>query len=118
MKKIILVLAVLSFPFLAVAKYNAPKGIVSRSDKIANWQVETLDKDGDGKLSIDEFKKKTENYGRDERRNVRRAQKEGIYMTPEQQFKAMDTDEDGLVSDEEMAEYVRKQRDSTDGLYY
>lgn len=60
---------------IAEAKYNAPEGIVSRSDKIANWQLGELDADGDGKLSLDEFKRKTENYGRDERRNVRRAKR-------------------------------------------
>ena len=92
MKKVFALFVLLGMAGIAEAKYNAPEGIVSRSDKIANWQLGELDADGDGKLSLDEFKRKTENYGRDERRNVRRAKKEGIYMSPEQQFKAADTD--------------------------
>ena len=111
MKKFLaLFVLLLGMAGIAEAKYNAPEGIVSRSDKIANWQL--------GKLSLDEFKRKTENYGRDERRNVRRAKKEGIYMSPEQQFKAADTDEDGFLSDSELAEFIRKQRDAHEGLYY
>lgn len=108
---------VIAFSAYVQAKYEAPPGIVTRSDKITNWQLNELDEDGDGKLTLDEFKKKTENYGREERRNVRRAQKEGFYMSPEEQFKAMDKDKDGKVSDEEMADFVREQRDKH-GMYY
>ena len=72
MKKVFALFVLLGMAGIAEAKYNAPEGIVSRSDKIANWQLGELDADGDGKLSLDEFKRKTENYGRDERRNVRR----------------------------------------------
>ena len=99
MKKIFVLLFVAFFVCEAEAKYNAPEGIVSRSDKIANWQLDELDTDKDGKLSLDEFKRKVDNYGREERRNVRRAKKKGKYMSPEQQFKAADADEDGLLSD-------------------
>lgn len=108
----------IGFSGLALAKYTAPEGIVSRSDKIANWQVNELDADKDGKLTVDEYKQKTENYSREERRNVRKAKKEGKYMTPEEQFKAMDKDKDGKVSNEEMAEFVKKQREETQGMYY
>ncbi len=118
MKKFLALFVLLAAVGTAEAKYNAPEGIVSRSDKIANWQMNELDGDGDGKLSPDEFKRKTANYGRDERRNVRRAKKEGIYMSPEQQFKAADTDEDGFLSDAELADFIRKQRDEHEGLYY
>lgn len=76
MKKFLaLFVLLLGMSGIAEAKYNAPEGIVSRSDKIASWQLGELDADGDGKLSLDEFKRKTENYGRDERRNVRRAKR-------------------------------------------
>ena len=118
MKKVFALFVLLGMAGIAEAKYNAPEGIVSRSDKIANWQLGELDADGDVKVSLDEFKLKSENYGRDERRNVRRAKKEGIYMSPEQQFKAADTDEDGFLSDSELAEFIRKQRDAHEGLYY
>ena len=118
MKKMLALLFMLAFVYEAEAKYNAPAGIVSRSDKIANWQMNELDADRDGKLSLDEFKRKVANYGRDERRNVRRAKKEGFYMSPEQQFKAADTDEDGFLSSAELADFVRKQRDDNEGIYY
>lgn len=108
---------IVGFSAYAQAKYEAPKGIKSRSDKITSWQINELDEDGDGKLTLDEFKKKTENYGREERRNVRKAQKEGFYMSPEEQFKAMDKNKDGKVSDEEMAEFVKEQREEH-GMYY
>lgn len=64
MKKVFALFVLLGMAGIAEAKYNAPEGIVSRSDKIANWQLGELDADGDGKLSLDEFKRKTENYGR------------------------------------------------------
>ena len=118
MKKIVALLFVMACVCEAEAKYNAPAGIVSRSDKIANWQLDELDSDKDGKLSLDEFKRKVDNYGRDERRNVRRAKKEGFYMSPEQQFKAADADEDGFLSDAELAEFIRAQRDNNQGIYY
>lgn len=118
MKKFFALIIGLTIAGIAEAKYNAPAGVVSRSDKIANWQMGELDTNGDGKLSLDEFKRKTDNYGRDERRNVRRAKKEGIYMSPEQQFKAADSDKDGFLSDAELAEFIRKQRDAHEGLYY
>lgn len=63
MKKVFALFVLLGMAGIAEAKYNAPEGIVSRSDKIANWQLGELDADGDGKLSLDEFKRKTENYG-------------------------------------------------------
>lgn len=118
MKKIVALLFLMLFIGVAEAKYNAPEGIVSRSDKIANWQMNELDANKDGKLSVDEFKRKAENYGRDERRNVRRAKKEGFYMSPEQQFKAADTDKDGFLSDAELADFIRQQRDDNEGIYY
>lgn len=118
MKKMLALLFMLAFVYEAEAKYNAPAGIVSRSDKIANWQMDKLDTNKDGKLSLDEFKRKVENYGRDERRNVRRAKKEGFYMSPEQQFKAADTDKDGFLSDAELSGFIREQRDDNEGIYY
>ena len=119
MKKIVLIALcfVIGLSARVQAKYVAPEGIKSRSDKITSWQINELDEDGDGKLSLDEFKRKTENYGREERRNVLRAQKEGFYMSPEDQFKAMDKNKDGKISDEEMADFVKEQREEH-GMYY
>lgn len=118
MKKFLFLFVLLGTIGIAEAKYNAPAGIESRSEKIANWQLGELDADRDGKLSPDEFNRKVDNYGRNERRNVRRAKKEGIYMSVQQQFKKADTDKDGFLSDAELANFIRMQRDKHEGLYY
>ena len=39
MKKVFALFVLLGMAGIAEAKYNAPEGIVSRSDKIANWQL-------------------------------------------------------------------------------
>lgn len=117
MKKMFWALLLMAFSGNVQAKYNAPEGVITRSMYIADWQVRELDTDGDGKLSLEEFKRKVENYSRDDRRNVRQAKKEGRYMTPEEQFTVMDKDKDGLVTEDEMADFVRAQRDEY-GVYY
>lgn len=119
MKKfgLIILSLIVGFSGVAGAKYEAPEGIRTRSDKISTWQRNELDTNGDGKLSLEEFKEKKQDYSREDRRNVRKAQNEGIYMTPEEQFKAMDVDKDGFVTEDEMATFIRVQRDEY-GMYY
>ena len=55
--------------------------------------------------------------GDTDRRNIRRNKKNGTYQTPEEQFKAMDKNNDGLVSEKERADYIREQRDNGNFLY-
>ena len=101
------------------AKYTFPEGmpVQSRSEEIAAYQLREYDKDNDGKLSLEEFENRFDNLTREDRRNIRRNKKKGIYKTPEEQFKEMDKNGDGLVDEQERAEYIRKQRDSGDYLY-
>lgn len=104
---------------IAEAKYNAPaEGKVrSRSQEIASYQMREFDEDGDGVLTSEEYEKRFDKLTREDRRNLRRAQKEGSYMSPEEQFKAMDTDEDGKVSEEERSNFIRKMRDEGNYFY-
>ncbi|MBO5442333.1 MAG: EF-hand domain-containing protein [Alphaproteobacteria bacterium] len=103
----------------AEAKYNPPaEGKVrSRSQEIAAYQMREFDEDGDGVLTVEEYEKRFDKLTREDRRNLRRANKEGNYMSPEEQFKAMDTDEDGKVSEEERAVFIRKMRDEGNYFY-
>lgn len=119
MNKLLLIGVGLVLSGIAEAKYNFPEGanVKSRSEEIATYQMKELDADGDGTLSREEFEKRFETLSREDRRNIRRAKKEGTYMTPEEQFKAMDTNKDGVVSMSERAAFIKQQRDSGSRLY-
>lgn len=120
MKKLTLMTLGLIFAATIVeAKYTFPKdaNVKSRSEEIAAYQMKKLDKDGDGSLSQEEFEKRFETLSREDRRNIRKAKENGTYMTPEEQFKAMDTNKDGKVDEQERAVFVRKMRDSGINLY-
>lgn len=120
MKKLILMTLGLIFAAtMAEAKYTFPKdaNVKSRSEEIASYQMKEYDKDGDGSLSQDEFEKRFEKLTREDRRNIRKAKQNGTYMTPEEQFKAMDTNKDGKVDEQERAIFIRKMRDSGVNLY-
>lgn len=103
----------------AEAKYNPPaEGKVrSRSQEIAAYQMREFDEDGDGVLTSEEYEKRFDKLTREDRRNLRRANKEGSYMSPEEQFKAMDADGDGKVTEEERATFIRKMRDEGNYFY-
>lgn len=103
-------LSVLALPCVVNAKYNPPKDVpqVSRAQKIAISEFNRLDKDGDGKLSPEEFGAKIRNYTRTEEKNIRRARKKGIYQSPEAQFAAADKDEDGFLSFNELTAYIEE----------
>ena len=113
------VLILLGMAGVAEAKYVFPPDhqVKSRSEEIAEYQMKEYDKDGDGALSLEEFEKRFEKLTRDPRRNIRRNKKNGTYQTPEEQFKAMDKNNDGLVSEKERADYIREQRDNGNFLY-
>lgn len=73
-----------------------------RADKI----MERVDKTGHGIVSLDEFK--NQKLTRGERREIRREKKDGIYKTPEEEFRLIDKNGDGMASYEEMREYYTR----------
>ena len=101
------------------AKYSPPPegSVKTRSDYLADYQLNLYDEDKDGKLSEEEYKKRFENMSRSDRRNFRKAQKSGESISVESRFKAMDANNDGKVSEDEMAEYIKKMRDAADYSY-
>jgi len=103
----------------AAAKYVFPKDhqVKSRSEEIAAYQMKEYDEDGDGVLSEEEFEKRFDKLTREDRRNIRRNKKNGVYLSPDEQFKAMDKNNDGKVDERERAEYIREQRDNGNFLY-
>lgn len=117
-----LLLSALLAPLGANAKYNPPKDVpqVSRAQKIAVAEMSSLDKDGDGKLSPEEFGAKVKTYTRTDEKNVRRARKKGFYQTPEQQFQAADKDNDGFLTYKELSDYISEyqKQDKGRAQYY
>lgn len=118
MKKIILGLVV---SFLVVqtvdAKFNPPKnsGYLSAGDRQAKGYFSQAKELEDGKMTLEEYKSRT--ITRTEERIIRKDKKNGVYQTDEEIFKAMDTDQDGLVSEEEMSAYITKIRESGRQFY-
>ena len=119
MKNWVVLAGVLLLSGQAWGKYTFPEGmnVKSRSEEIASYQMQEYDKDKDGKLSLEEYERRFENLTREDRRNIRRNKKKGTYKTPEEQFKEMDKDGDGLVDEQERAEYINNQRKNEDYLY-
>lgn len=113
----LLILGLIFVVSIANAKYVAPAGIESRSDKISGYQMQGLDEDRDGKLTEEEYKERFNKLTREDRRNMYKAKKDGAYKSPQDQFKAMDTNEDGKVTEEEMSKFIRKMRDEGNYFY-
>lgn len=116
-KLYLLILGLVFIVSVANAKYVAPEGIESRSDKITAYQMKGLDEDKDGKLTEEEYKERFNKLTREDRRNLHKAKKDGAYKSPEEQFKAMDTNEDGKVTEEEMSKFIRKMREEENYFY-
>ena len=80
------------------------------------YQINMYDTDQDGRLSPEEFSGKSKaSETRETRRQIRRAKKEGIYQKPDDQFKTIDTNEDGYITLKELETYVHKQTKDSKG---
>ncbi len=90
------------------AKYVAPADVKTRGTKTSAYMFSQQDADGDGKLTLEEFKNQRET--RDVKERNRYLKKKGVYKSPEEQFKEMDEDGDGKISQEDLAKYLDKQR--------
>lgn len=109
MKKILLLLA-MSFIVSDVceAKYTYPKDVPTGTERMVNRRMRNYDKDGTEGMSLEEYQdyRKTRTYY--ERQQERRAKRDGSYVSPEDAFKQMDADGDGVVSRDEMLSYEKK----------
>jgi hypothetical protein len=123
MKKIILMFAVFTalFAMNTEAKYNPPPEYVPHWKRKAYNEFIRLDKDQDGKLSIEEFSAKhNKKMTREEQKIIRSAKKKGTYQTPEQQFQTMDTKDQGFITLDQFLPFVEKMEkdDRGKGRYY
>ncbi len=107
MKTIVIILGLLVCIGSAEAKYKYPEGATTTTERRVNRAMRNYDTDQDGGLSLDEFQEKRKLRTREDRRIERKARKSGSYLSPEEQFKLMDKDGDGTVTNEEMLEYER-----------
>ncbi len=96
----------------AEAKYVAPKDVKSRGTKVSAYMFYNQDADGDGQLTLEEFK--NQRMTKDVEQRNRYLRKKGVYKTPEEQFKAMDTDKDGKITPEDLARFLDTQRAAAD----
>lgn len=92
---------------VAEAKYVYPKGAKTETEQRVDRRMKRYDSNGDGELTFDDYLKYREPRTREERRMERRAKKKGTYVSPQDAFIKMDTDEDGVVTREEMLEYEK-----------
>ena len=104
----VLSLVIMVFASSALAKWNQPEDVPVATDRDAKFHMGYMDDDGDGKVTVDNYKKRFENMTREDRRVMRKERKKGIYKSPEERFKLMDADEDGFVTEEEMAKFYRE----------
>lgn len=113
---VVMTAALFAFSCNTEAKFNPPDNYVTNSQVEAMRQISMYDQDKDGRLDVEEFdKKKGAKVTRDTRRQIRRAKKEGIYQEPSEQFKTIDTDQDGYVTYQELETYIRNQTRKTKG---
>jgi len=88
----------------AEALYTRPMGVKSQSDWNAEYMFRYLDKDKDGRLSLDEYKQK--NMTQDVKQFESLDKSMGIYRTPEEEFKMMDLAGTGYISVGDLSYYL------------
>ncbi|MBR1648475.1 MAG: EF-hand domain-containing protein [Alphaproteobacteria bacterium] len=117
MRKFWLIVAVcVLFSGAVAAKYNPPHNYITNSQKTAMYQMNMYDADHDGRLSQEEFENKTSVADtRETRRQIRNAKKAGIYQEPDEQFKSIDSNNDGYITLPEMDKYISEQTQKTKG---
>ena len=98
------------------AKPRMPDNYVSQHMQTAIYQIAQYDKDDDGRLSAEEFgAKDARKLTRDERRQIRKAKKEGIYQNTTDQFTTIDENSDGFLSVKELEKFIKNQSEKTNG---
>ena len=108
MRYLLLLFAILLFCGAAEARSRKPQeGARIKADWSAEYMFSYLDKDGDGRLSLEEYKQM--NMTRDAEKAVRKDQRMGIYRTLEEEFKLMDLDEDGFIVIGDLSYYLTHQ---------
>ena len=109
-------LAAIALTYDAGARFNPPDNYVPYQQREALRQIGMYDKDNDGRLDEEEFMAKTgAKVSRNTRRQIRRAKKEGSYQAPNQQFKAIDADDDGYITFQELEKYIGGQISNSNG---
>ena len=117
MKKFYVVcLALLMAYSVAEAKPRMADNYVSQYMQTTIYQIAQYDKDDDGRLSPEEFgAKDTRKLTRDDRRQIRKAKKEGIYQNSTDQFTTIDENADGFLTVKELEKYIKNQSERTKG---
>lgn len=117
MKKFFVICSALLMVYsVANAKPRKPDNYVSGYMQTAIYQIAQYDKDDDGRLSAEEFgAKDARKLTRDERRQIRKAKKEGIYQNSTDQFTTIDENSDGFLSVKELEKFIKNQSERTNG---
>lgn len=117
MKKFFVICSALLMVYsVADAKPRKPDNYVSGYMQTAIYQIAQYDKDDDGRLSAEEFgAKDARKLTRDERRQIRKAKKEGIYQNTTDQFTTIDENSDGFLSVKELEKFIKNQSERTNG---
>ena len=117
MKKFCVICSALLIAYsVAEAKPRMADNYVSQYMQNAIYQIAQYDKDDDGRLSPEEFgAKDTRKLTRDDRRQIRKAKKEGIYQNSTDQFATIDENADGFLTVKELEKYIKNQSERTKG---
>lgn len=107
MKKIIFILTII-FSLNVQAKYIQPEGVATLGDKNARYQFNYLDTKKIGKITLEQYKNKR--VTRDVRRQIKKDKDEGKYLSPEQEFNQMDTDQDGFITESDLAKFLNEKK--------
>ena len=108
MKKIIfLSVLCLLYCFGSEAKYVYPKDTKTATERRVDRRFKRYVKEGEDGFSLEEYKEFRKVRTVDDRQKERRAKHLGTYVSPEEAFKLMDKDGDGIVTKNEMLEYEK-----------